>query len=119
MAELARLLRANPARLMYSIPCAHNPSGGTLDGNQRSELLSLTRQSNLMLIEDAAYADIRYGAYQPPLATLDPELKNVVLVAAFRRCFRPACESAGSSAMRKSSGNLRSSSRPATCRPAR
>jgi 2-aminoadipate transaminase len=89
MGQLEARLRFDSARLMYVIPCAHNPTGGTLDVAQRSDLLEVAQRFNLMLIEDAAYADIRYGAFHPPLAAIDSNLKHVVLVGSFSKVLSP------------------------------
>ncbi|MFL1417205.1 PLP-dependent aminotransferase family protein [Pseudomonas fildesensis] len=69
---LQSLCHKRPVRAVYSMPTLHNPLGWVMDLAQREQLVSIARQHNLMIIEDAAYAFLAENA-QPPLATLAPE----------------------------------------------
>ncbi|MFB3301955.1 PLP-dependent aminotransferase family protein [Pseudomonas sp. AMR01] len=69
---LRSLCRKRPVRAVYSIPTLHNPLGWVMSLPQREALVSIARQHNLMIIEDAAYAFLAADA-PPPLATLAPE----------------------------------------------
>ncbi|MDP1346472.1 aminotransferase class I/II-fold pyridoxal phosphate-dependent enzyme, partial [Klebsiella pneumoniae] len=57
---------------VYSMPTLHNPLGWVMSLTQREQLVSIARQHNLMIIEDAAYAFLVENA-PPPVATLAPE----------------------------------------------
>ena len=69
---LHKLCRKRPVRAVYSMPTLHNPLGWVMDMARREQLVSIARQHNLMIIEDAAYAFLAEDA-PPPLATLAPE----------------------------------------------
>lgn len=69
---LQSLCHKRPVRAVYSMPTLHNPLGWVMDLAQREQLVSIARQHNLMIIEDAAYAFLAENA-PPPLATLAPE----------------------------------------------
>ena len=69
---LHSLCRKRPVRAVYCMPTLHNPLGWVLSLAQREHLVSIARQHNLMIIEDAAYAFLAEDA-PPPLATLAPE----------------------------------------------
>ena len=69
---LHELCRKPPVRAVYSMPTLHNPLGWVMDMARREQLVSIARQHNLMIIEDAAYAFLAEDA-PPPLATLAPE----------------------------------------------
>ncbi|AYF49148.1 PLP-dependent aminotransferase family protein [Pseudomonas fluorescens] len=69
---LQTLCRQRPVRAVYCMPTLHNPLGWVMEMSQREQLVSIARQHNLMLIEDAAYAFLVENP-PPPLATLAPE----------------------------------------------
>ncbi len=69
---LQSLCRKRPVRAVYSMPTLHNPLGWVMSPSQREQLVSIARQHNLMIIEDAAYAFLVENA-PTPLATLAPE----------------------------------------------
>jgi DNA-binding transcriptional MocR family regulator len=69
---LHSLCRKRPVRAVYCMPTLHNPLGWVLSLAQREHLVSIARQHNLMIIEDAAYAFLAEDA-PPPVATLAPE----------------------------------------------
>ncbi|WP_312492097.1 aminotransferase-like domain-containing protein [Pseudomonas cremoris] len=69
---LHSLCRKRPVRAVYSMPTLHNPLGWMMSLAQREQLVSIARQHNLMIIEDAAYAFLVENA-PPPVATLAPE----------------------------------------------
>ncbi|MGY2397794.1 aminotransferase-like domain-containing protein [Pseudomonas sp. SDO5271_S396] len=70
--HLQQLCRRRTVRAVYSMPTLHNPLGWVLDKAQRERLVTIARQHNLMIIEDAAYAFLADDA-PPPLASLAPE----------------------------------------------
>ncbi|KAA0987940.1 PLP-dependent aminotransferase family protein [Pseudomonas sp. ANT_J12] len=69
---LERLCRQRRVRAVYSMPTIHNPLGWVMDAAQREALVTIARQHDLLIIEDAAYA---FLAENPPapLAYLAPE----------------------------------------------
>ncbi|MBC2380704.1 PLP-dependent aminotransferase family protein [Pseudomonas sp. WS 5106] len=69
---LHSLCRKRPVRAVYSMPTLHNPLGWVMSLAQREQLVSIARQHNLMIIEDAAYAFLVENA-PPPVAILAPE----------------------------------------------
>ncbi|WP_248768548.1 PLP-dependent aminotransferase family protein [Pseudomonas sp. MWU12-2345] len=69
---LEQLCRSRPVRAVYSMPTLHNPMGWVMAADQRKQLVSIARQHDLLIIEDAAYAYLAEKA-PPPLAELAPE----------------------------------------------
>ncbi len=69
---LQQLCRSRPVRAVYSMPTLHNPMGWVMAVDQREQLVSIARQHDLLIIEDAAYAYLAEKA-PPPLAELAPE----------------------------------------------
>lgn len=69
---LERLCRQRRVRAVYTMPTIHNPLGWVMDAAQREGLVTIARQHDLLIIEDAAYA---FLAENPPapLAHLAPE----------------------------------------------
>jgi len=59
------------ARLLYTIPTFHNPTGRTLPLERRLALAAVAERAGLWLIEDDPYGELRYrGEPLPSLATL-------------------------------------------------
>ncbi|MBV6753770.1 PLP-dependent aminotransferase family protein [Pseudomonas chlororaphis] len=69
---LEQLCRGRPVRAVYAMPTLHNPMGWVMAADQREQLVSIARQHDLLIIEDAAYAYLVEEA-PPPLAKLAPE----------------------------------------------
>lgn len=59
------------ARVLYTIPTFHNPTGRTLPLERRAALAEVAERCGLWLIEDDPYGELRYrGEPLPALATL-------------------------------------------------
>jgi 2-aminoadipate transaminase len=59
------------ARLLYTIPTFHNPTGRTLPLERRRALAGVAARTGLWLLEDDPYGELRYGGEPlPSLATL-------------------------------------------------
>lgn len=69
---LEKLCRSRAVRAVYSMPTVHNPLGWVMPAEQRARLVSIARQHDLSIIEDAAYAFLAEDP-PPPLAELAPE----------------------------------------------
>lgn len=66
------ITNAEAARLLYLVPDFANPTGETLSRQHRLAALGLARRAGAVLVEDAAYADLRYeGDAELPMAALD------------------------------------------------
>jgi 2-aminoadipate transaminase len=62
------------ARLLYTIPTFHNPTGRTLPLARRRALAAVAERHGLWLLEDDPYGELRYrGEPLPSLATLAEE----------------------------------------------
>lgn len=67
-------VEATAAKLLYLIPDFANPDGRTMDRAARIAALDRARALNAVIVEDAAYTDLRYdGADLPPIAALDQQ----------------------------------------------
>ena len=59
------------ARLLYTIPTFHNPTGRTLGLERRRALAAVAERCGLWLVEDDPYGELRYrGEPLPSVATL-------------------------------------------------
>jgi 2-aminoadipate transaminase len=59
------------ARLLYTVPTFHNPTGRTLPLERRRALAAVAERTGLWLIEDDPYGELRYsGDPLPPVASL-------------------------------------------------
>jgi 2-aminoadipate transaminase len=65
------LARRHAARLLYTVPTFHNPTGRTLPLERRRALAGAVERTGLWLVEDDPYGELRYrGAPLPPVAAL-------------------------------------------------
>ncbi|GDX06269.1 PLP-dependent aminotransferase family protein [Buttiauxella sp. A111] len=67
-----KLCQRRRVRAVYTMPTLHNPLGWVLSKRQRQEFVAITRQHDLLIIEDAAYAYLA-SSPPPPIAFLAPE----------------------------------------------
>ncbi|MCW3016814.1 MAG: PLP-dependent aminotransferase family protein [Solirubrobacterales bacterium] len=66
-----QLAAEHGAKLLYTIPTFHNPTGRTLPLDRRRALAALAARTGLWLVEDDPYSELRYaGQPLPALATL-------------------------------------------------
>jgi 2-aminoadipate transaminase len=92
--ELEKLLTRlsasdNPAKLFYTIPNFHNPTGITLSQQRRVEIVRLARQYNLMLVEDDVYRDLAFEADIPPSLFALTEGVNAIHIGSFSKTLAP------------------------------
>ena len=79
---LEKLCRSRSVRAVYTMPTLHNPLGWVMPADQRDRLVSIARQHDLHIIEDAAYAFLAQDPL-PPIAHLAPE--RTVYVSGFSK----------------------------------
>jgi len=86
---LDHLLQTHHPRLIYSMPTFHNPTGATMSGHRRRQLLALAERYGLPIIEDDYVGDLRYdGPREPSLKALDCR-GNVVHISTFSKTLMP------------------------------
>jgi len=67
------LLRTVHPKMIYTIPSFQNPTGVSLSGGRRRQLVALAEHYNVPILEDEFVGDLRYeGRSQPALKGLDP-----------------------------------------------
>lgn len=89
LGELDRVLARPEARVLYTIPTFHNPTGITTSHEHRRGLLALARRHGTPLIEDAFEMDLHAGPHPiPPLTALD-ESGQTLLLSSFSKALFP------------------------------
>lgn len=87
---LEELLKQNPrAKLLYTIPDFHNPTGVTMSIKQRKALIALANKYDLIILEDTPYREVYFDA--PPPATLKSldEEGRVIYLGSFSKILSP------------------------------
>jgi 2-aminoadipate transaminase len=87
---LDELLAASsvPPKLLYTIPDHQNPSGRSLSGSRRRELVELCRHHRVLIVEDVAYRQLGFdGTAAPSLWSTGPDV--VVQIGTFSKVFFP------------------------------
>ncbi|SLK06660.1 MULTISPECIES: aminotransferase-like domain-containing protein [unclassified Paenibacillus] len=52
--------------LLYTIPSFHNPTGSVMSDSRREEILATARNTDISILEDAAYSDLWLDELPPP-----------------------------------------------------
>lgn len=80
--------RSVAPRLVYTVPNFHNPAGVTLSTEKRAELVRITRDADIVLIEDNPYGELVIdGEELPPLRALD---ERVIYLGTLSKVLSPA-----------------------------
>jgi 2-aminoadipate transaminase len=88
-ASLARVMRQERPRLIVLTPNFQNPTGVTLQLENRREVLRLARENGTLIVENDTYGDLRYeGEPLPTLKHLDPG-GDVILLGSFSKIAFP------------------------------
>lgn len=75
-------------KFVYTIPDFQNPSGITMNLEQRKAVLEVARKYDLLIIEDSPYRELRFeGETQPLMYSMDNE--RVILLGTFSKTFLP------------------------------
>ena len=82
------LMRQRP-KLIYTLPTFHNPTGVTLAGERRRQLLALAARYQVAVVEDDPYRSLRYeGEDLPSLKALDKNA-GVAYLGTFSKILSP------------------------------
>jgi DNA-binding transcriptional MocR family regulator len=86
---LGATLRQAAPRLAYLIPDHHNPTGLTLPGDDRAELVALARTARTPLVVDESMAELALdGGPEPePVAAHDPAGETVITLGSMSKAF--------------------------------
>jgi 2-aminoadipate transaminase len=74
-----RLAAEHDAKLLYTIPTFHNPTGRTLPLERRTALAALAARTGLWLVEDDPYSELRYGGDPLPCLAALPGAEDRTL----------------------------------------
>ncbi|SDR11252.1 DNA-binding transcriptional regulator, MocR family, contains an aminotransferase domain [Rhizobiales bacterium GAS113] len=74
------------ARLLYTIPTLHNPTGTTMPEARRQAIAAIARRRGLTIMEDDVYGFLMPDA-PPPFAALLPE--QTYYLGSFSKCLAP------------------------------
>jgi DNA-binding transcriptional MocR family regulator len=88
--ELDRLDRAGtPARLLYTIPTFHNPTGVNLSMDRRRALVDLAARRGLLILEDDVYRELVYEGTAPPSLFALAARGTVIRLGSFAKSLAP------------------------------
>lgn len=75
-------------KFLYSIPDFQNPSGETMNQEEREYAVEVAQKYDLLIVEDTPYKNIRFsGERLPSMYSMDPE--RVVMLGTFSKTFVP------------------------------
>ncbi len=63
--------------IVYVVPESDNPKGTTLPWKRRQDLFDISENHKMLIIEDAAYAEIQFKKIPKPIKSLDKENQRV------------------------------------------
>jgi len=83
--RLASALQKVDAKLLFTVPSFHNPTGMTLSRARRERVLALTRAHGVAVVEDNTYGDLRFtGNPVPSFRSLD-DAEHVIQLGSFTK----------------------------------
>ncbi|MDO4198365.1 MAG: PLP-dependent aminotransferase family protein [Erysipelotrichaceae bacterium] len=88
--DLKKKMKKYPdAKFLYTIPDFQNPTGISMPLRRKLELMDAVKGSNLMIIEDSPYTELRYkGNRVPTLLSMDDE-GRVIYLGTFSKILAP------------------------------
>lgn len=88
-AEIKRVQsEGRKVKFLYMIPDFQNPSGESLNLEERKMLVGLAKEYDFLIVEDSPYRELRYeGAHIPSMYSLDPD--RVIYLGSFSKIFAP------------------------------
>jgi 2-aminoadipate transaminase len=94
LAKLKEERQLHRVRLVYVVSYFENPSGVSVSTERRPHLLQTVKdystESKILLLEDAAYRELRYdGEVSPSIWSYDTDRSTVILAQTFSKSFSP------------------------------
>lgn len=87
--SIGRLKRQKDAALIYSIPSFHNPTGTLMSERRRMELMTVSEEASLPIIEDDVYGELWFDEEPPaPLKANDTQ-GNVIYIGSVSKSLSP------------------------------
>ena len=82
------IAKGKKPKFVYTIPDFQNPSGVTMNLEQRKYVLSVAKKYDLLVLEDSPYRELRFdGEQQPLMYSMDDE--RVILFGTFSKTLLP------------------------------
>ena len=93
--HLEHVLKENPrAKLIYTVPDFHNPTGYTLSLERRARIVELARQYDVVILEDTPYRELRFTPTPlPTLKSFDTD-GHVFFIGSFSKTLSPGLRTA-------------------------
>lgn len=91
VAETVRHLRreGKRARLLYTVPTFHNPTGVSLSAARRQALIALAEREELLIVEDDVYRELAYDNPPPPSLWSQAPTGVVARLGSFSKSLAP------------------------------
>lgn len=92
--QIAEMRELHRVKLIYVVSYYDNPSGASVSTERRSQIVEIarkwSREHRLLILEDAAYRELRYdGPEYPSLWSLDESRQHVIYTQTFSKTFSP------------------------------
>ncbi|MDR5901965.1 PLP-dependent aminotransferase family protein [Halomonas icarae] len=84
--QLEAICQRHTPRVLFLVPCMHNPTTRTLSKERRQAIVEIARRHDLLLIEDDVYRPLQHSP-PPPLLDMAPE--RTFHVSGFSKCVAP------------------------------
>jgi DNA-binding transcriptional MocR family regulator len=87
--RLASLLQKGDAKLLFTVPTFHNPTGLTFSRARRERILALTKTYGVPVVEDDTYGDLRFIGARVPACRSLPGAEHVIQLGSFSKSLAP------------------------------
>lgn len=75
---------------IYTIPTVHNPTGTIMSQARREQLLEISKNYDIPVVEDECYADLVWAGERPPALHAMDNTSRVVHIGSFSKTIAPA-----------------------------
>ncbi|HTE65051.1 MAG TPA: PLP-dependent aminotransferase family protein [Candidatus Binatia bacterium] len=91
LAEAITRVRADGdrPRILYTVPTFNNPTGLSLSGRRRRELVALAEREGILVVEDDAYRELAYDGPPPPSLWSMARPGTVIRLGTFSKSIAP------------------------------
>lgn len=83
--RLASALQRGDAKILFTVPSFHNPTGMTLTKARRERILAMTRRHGVAVVEDETYGDLRFAGSPIPSFRCLPDSDHVIHIGSFSK----------------------------------
>jgi 2-aminoadipate transaminase len=105
-AALRGALKKRRPSFLYLMPNFQNPTGASLSPERRREIVEISKENDLLVVEDDPYGDLFFEGEKPPSLFTLSDGRNVIYLSTFSKTIAPGLRVAFAAADEEIAGKL-------------